>query len=83
MRAPLIKRWAEGHVSADAREALAVMETTELRRVVFKGSRRSNNNKSASYGAYVATGWPDQKVDDVFGNDGTPVDELDKLAKRK
>ena len=29
------------------------------------------------------TGWPDQKVDDVFGNDGTPVDELDKLAKRK
>ena len=83
VRAPFIKRWSEGHVSADAREALAVMETTELRRVVFKGNRRSNNNKSASYGAYIVTGWPDQKVEDVFGKDGTPVDELDKLAKRK
>ena len=31
----------------------------------------------------IVTGWPDQKIDDVFGKDGTPVDELDKLAKRK
>ena len=59
------------------------METAELRRVVFKGIRRSNNNKSASYGAYIVNGWDDQKIDDVFGEDGTPVDELDKLTKRK
>ena len=83
VRAPLIKRWHEGHVSADARAALSIMETAELRRVIFKGVRRSNNNKSASYAAYVVTGWDGQKIDDVFGNAGTPIGELDKLAKRK
>ena len=83
VRAPFIKRWYEGHVSADARAALDAMEQAALRRVTFKGNRRSNNNKSASYGAYIVNGWDNDRIEDVFGEDGEPVDELDKLAKRK
>ena len=49
----------------------------------FNGNRRSSNNDSASYGAYIANGWDNDRIEDVFGQDGTPVDELDKLAKRK
>ena len=59
------------------------METAELRRVTFKGTRRSNNNKSASYGAYVCNGWDDDRIDDVFGTDGKPVGQLDDEAKRR
>ena len=59
------------------------MEQKALRRVSFNGNRRSSNNKSASYGAYLANGWDADRIDEVFGQDGTPVSELDKLAKRK
>ena len=83
VRAPFIKRWYEGHVGGDARAALDAMEQTALRRVSFNGNRRSSNNDSASYGAYIANGWDNDRIEDVFGQDGTPVDELDKLAKRK
>ena len=51
--------------------------------MTFSGIRRSANQKNADYAAYVVTGWDDGKIHDTFGKDGTPVDELDKLAKRK
>ena len=78
-----LRRWYEGHRSADARSAMDTMDGVMLRRLSFSGNRRSSDNKSASYVAYVVTGWDDQKIHETFGTDGEPVDDLDKLAKRK
>ena len=83
LRAPGLRKWYQGHLSSDARAALDLMEGTALRRLSFNGNRRSNNNKSASYAAYIVNGWDGDRIEDAFGQDGTPVDELDKLAKRK
>ena len=83
LRAPGTRKWYQGHLSSDARAALDLMEGTALRRLSFNGNRRSNNNKSASYAAYIVNGWDGDRIEAVFGKDGTPVDALDKLAKRK
>ena len=78
-----LRRWYQGRRSADAKAAMDRMDGVALRRLSFSGNRRSSDSKSASYAAYVVTGWANDKIDQTFGKEGIRVDELDKLATRK